>query len=168
MTKEIPLTQGKVALVDDEDYEKIISMGNWLFISNRKGSGYAAKNRCRQDKRIGLPSVILMHREIVNAPIGVEVDHKDRDKLNNTKNNLRLATSSQQKQNMGIRRDNTSGYRGVYWDCSRNKWGVDIILENKKIHIGRFDDKNDAALAYNKKAIELFGEYAFLNELSED
>lgn len=95
------------------------------------------------------------------------VDHKDRNKLNNRIENLRAATKSQNEANTGKRSTNTSGYKGVYWLKNANKWRAKIDCNKQQIHIGLFDDKNEAALAYNQKAMELFGEHACLNKVVE-
>lgn len=106
-----------------------------------------------------------MHRQIMNSPTGLEVDHRDRDRLNNQRSNLRLATRSQNATNKSIQSNNTSGYRGVYWLKRDKKWLARVGINGKFINAGLFKDKRQAALAYNKKAIELFGEFAVPNEL---
>lgn len=93
------------------------------------------------------------------------VDHRDGDKTNNRIENLRPATKSQNEANTARRSTNTSGYKGVYWLKNAGKWRAKIDFNKKQIHIGLFDSKHEAAIAYNRKAIELFGEYASLNRL---
>lgn len=89
-----------------------------------------------------------------------EIDHKDLDESNNKWNNLREATSTQNKGNVSLLSSNRSGIRGVSWDKSRNKWLAVIYINNKLVNLGRFDDKEKAALVYKNAAIKHFGEYA--------
>ncbi len=158
--KRIPLTQGKFALVDDEDFDKV-SQHKW---SARK-TGYVwyamtnipTRNTKRRQK------LLLMHRFIIKTPTGMETDHKDRDGLNNQKSNLRWATSAQNSANKKRQENNTSGYRGVSWKTQNNKWQAAIQYCRKCLYIGLFDTKEEAAKAYNSKAKELHGEYARIN-----
>lgn len=149
--KEIELTQGKVAMVDDEDYERL-SWHRWyaLLID---GTWYALTNRGGKK--------ILMHRVVSDAPEGVGVDHADHNGLNNQRSNLRHATVAQNCQNRKKRSDNTSGYKGV--SPQGKKWKASIKTKNKQTYLGTFSDPVDAAKAYDAKAIELFGEFAALN-----
>lgn len=109
---------------------------------------------------------VQMHRLILNAPENMEVDHIDGNRLNNQRTNLRLCNSSQNKCNRGARKDNTSGYKGVSWHKQRNKWTARIKTPyGKYLYLGLYDDKNEAALAYNKASMEHHGEFAFINKL---
>ena len=103
--------------------------------------------------------------EMHYGEVDTGVDHKDGDKTNNRIENLRQATKSQNEANTTKRSTNTSGYKGVYWLKNAGKWRAKIDFNKQQIHIGLFDSKVEAAIAYNKKATELFGEYASLNEL---
>lgn len=115
-----------------------------------------------EGKAYALHKVVYeMHFGSIETP----VDHIDQNKLNNRIENLRAATKSQNEANTGKRSTNTSGYKGVYWLKNANKWRAKIDHNKKQIHIGLFTDKNAAAIAYNQKATELFGEHAFLNEV---
>ena len=89
------------------------------------------------------------------------IDHIDRNGLNNAWGNLRLATRSQQKSNMPARSDNTSGYKGVHLHKKTGKWMATIGHEGERQYLGLYSDVKDAAAAYNEKAKELYGEYAF-------
>jgi len=148
----IPLTQGKVAIVDKEDYEEL-SRYKW-HASSRVESCYAYR---RKGKRS-----LSMHREIMGEPKGMVVDHIDGNGLNNRRRNLRVCTSSQNHQNRRRTRGR-SRYKGVCWEKRRNKWRAEIMLEGRHIDIGCFADEVEAARAYDKKAKELFGEFAYLN-----
>ena len=96
------------------------------------------------------------------------VDHRNRIKGDNRIDNLRLATKSQNEANTEKRSSNSSGYKGVYWLKNAKKWRAKIDYNKKQIHIGLFSSKHEAAKAYNKKAEELQGEYAFLNVINDD
>ncbi len=150
----IPLTQGKFAVVDVEDY-------NWLAgykwcVSQSGNSFYAMRNRCG--------TKVLMHRQIMNASNGLLVDHIDGNGLNNRRSNLRLCTRYQNSCNSRPHRNNLySKYKGVRWDKRYNKWYAGIRKSGKQFFLGSFDNEIDAAKAYDKKAKELFGEFAYLN-----
>jgi hypothetical protein len=161
--KTIKLTQGKESIVDDEDYQEL-NKYKWFCDSN----GYAVRAITiqSQNKKFGIKhkqKTILMHKVINNTPEGFETDHINGIKLDNRKSNLRIATSSQNKANVGLRTDNTSGYKGVCWNKKARKWVAQIMFNNEKIYIGYFAKKEQAATAYNTKALELFGEFVKLN-----
>lgn len=157
--KEIPLTKGKVAIVDDDDYD-VISKYNWYFHKN----GYALRNRIKEDGTGG--KVIRMHRVISGAEEGSDVDHINGDKLDNRKVNLRVVSRSQNNYNRRIQSNNTSGYKGVSWSKQKGKWHARIFLNNRKLkHLGFFDDVVDAAKAYNIGALMYHREHAKLNEI---
>lgn len=151
MTKEIKLTKGKVALVDDEDFERI-NRHKW----------YACKDRltwyARRDTIFGN---VLMHRDIMELPNNVLVDHKNNNGLDNRKENLRPASTSQNKANRGMQKNNHSGYKGIR--PSKNKWAAQIQCNHKWEHLGVFNTPEEAARAYDKRAVELFGEFAKTN-----
>lgn len=153
MTKSIPLTQGKVALVDDQDYERV-SAFKWHFIK-----GYAARNGRVEARR----KYIYMHREILDVPDGIEVDHRNRNGVDNRRCNLRIATSSQNKMNEGKRKDNASGYRGVYLHHASGKWVAGIQVNKRRFHLGYFDSAEQAARAYDRAAYDLCGDFAATN-----
>lgn len=161
--KQIPLTQGKVALVDDADYDRLMAMGKWHYTAQ----GYAARSYGYKRESDGRRSnkTILMHRMVSNASEGMDTDHIDNDKLNNQRNNLRVCTRSENKQNCGKRCNNTSGYKGVSWSKSKKRWQVFIWIKYKQINLGIFTDKIEAAKVYNEAALKYHGEFARLNEI---
>lgn len=150
--KKIPLTQGQFAIVDDADFEWL-SQWKWHY-----SIGYAYS---KELKELG-GKTLLMHRLIMNTPKGMDVDHKDLDTLNNQRSNLRNCSRSENMANQ-VRVESSSGYKGVTRDRARNKWKTQLMFHGKNIFQERFDDKVDAAKAYDKAAIEYFGEFANLN-----
>jgi hypothetical protein len=106
-----------------------------------------------------------MHRDILNLhEIGIKiVDHRDRNGLNNQRSNLRITDKQLNGHNGNIRKNNSSGYRGVNWDKKTNKWLARIRINNKRINLGRFRDISSAAIAYDKAAISFYGKEATLN-----
>ena len=145
--KRIPLTQGKFALVDNEDYDEF-AKHTWR-VTN---SGYA----CRTLKH---PVSVYMHKVILGAKPNEQGDHINGDRLDNRRRNLRLATNQQNLCNRGKQRNNTSGFKGVYWHKSCQKWGASIKLNGTKIHLGLFDGKEIAHAAYCGAAKMYHGEF---------
>ena len=156
---EINLTQGKVALVNDEDYEEI-NRYKWYAVK-KPHSFYAV----RMSPRIqGERDTVWMHRAILGIGGGLDVDHIDRDGLNNTRENLRVATRSQNRANL-ISKCGSSKYKGVYWRNRGNRWEAQIGFNGDRLFLGSFSDEADAALRYNEAAIQLFGEFARINAI---
>jgi AP2 domain/HNH endonuclease len=107
---------------------------------------------------------IYLHRMLMIAQQGETIDHIDRNTLNNKLHNLRISTLSQNAANRESKAKNKSSkYRGVIRDKERNKWMTTINKDGKHFHLGRFNDEIDAAKAYDKKAVEFWGEFAYLN-----
>lgn len=147
--KIISLTNSdKKVLTDDEDYEKL-SRYSWSI-----HQGYVAAKVQRK--------TVPIARLIMNAPKGMDVDHKNGDRLDNQKSNLRICTHQQNLQNTSKRRGMSSIYKGVHWKPS-GTWRAATSKDGKKIHIGYFKEERHAAMAYDIWAKELFGEYAKLN-----
>jgi hypothetical protein len=156
MVKQIPLSRGVYAVVDDVDFAWL---SQWKWHCTK--IGYAA--RTIRSKDGGKKKCIYMHRLIMDAQPGFEIDHIDGDTLNNQRGNLRQATYGQNKVNTGLRRTNTSGYKGVVWHKQCLKWKAEITINSKNRHLGLFSTKEEAAKAYDKAALENFGEFARLN-----
>lgn len=161
MAKEIQLTRGKVAIVDDDDYEWL---NKWKWCAIKRCNTWYAERR--ELKSIS-GKIIRMHRLITCASTGEVVDHKNRDGLDNRRNNLRKCTPSQNNSNSVAKRNSTSGFKGIYWDKHNKKWRATISIQGYPKHLGRFKNKVDAARAYNEAAIKHYGEFARINILTD-
>jgi len=154
--KRIPLTQGKITFVDDCDYEYLMNLES--LYASFEGVWYACTRI--KTKQVKIHRLIM---ERINPGFKGLIDHIDGNGLNNQRNNLRIATQSQNLANRGPQENNTSGYKGVYWDKERLKWVAIIEYQGTKSHLGRFDSEIEAAITYDIAAIRLFGEFARTN-----
>lgn len=160
MVKKIPLTQGKFALVDDEDFEYLMQW-KWYFCNGyAKRVKYLGGGRHNEKKEH-----IFMHRIINNTPKGILTDHINGDKLDNRKINLRSCTNEQNVHNSRKpkRKNLTSRYKGVY--RGKSSWIAQIRINKKLSYIGSFKTEIEAAEAYNNKTLEIRGEFGYLNEI---
>lgn len=153
--RKLSLTQGKFTLLNNVDYAWA-SQWKWYALRGR-GKFYAARNSRTKPKR----QHILLHRELLKAPAGFEVDHRNGDGLDNRRKNLRLATTTQNRRNASLSKANTSGYKGVY--RSRDKFFARVGEK----HLGMFDTPEQAGRAYNKAARVHWGAFAKLNKIGE-
>jgi len=159
----IPLTQGKFAIVDKGDYPELAKHKWHLRVFPRS---FYAERRIYVRKEAGgrwRQRIVAMHREIMNAPEGLLVDHIDGNGLNNRRNNLRLATPAQNAMNRRARCDGRSRYKGVRRGRRSKKWAAVICREGKDRRLGSFTDEVEAARAYDRAAEKLFGEFAYVN-----
>ena len=152
--KAIALTMGKYTLVDAEDFDFLMKW-EWQY-----RDGYA-KRGARGHK------AIPMHGVILRAPQGMEPDHKNGDGLDNRKNNLRPATHQQNMWNRSPVKDSSSKYKGVSFQKATNYWKAYIKINEKQKHLGCFLSEEEAAIAYNRVAKELHGEFAKLNPVED-
>ena len=144
--KNIPLTKGKFAIVDDDDFEWL-SKWKW-FVNGR----YASRS-------INKHQQITMHREIMHTPDDMETDHINRNGLDNRKENLRICTRSENQQNK--MKSNSTGFKGVQVDKRRGYAYYYAHIGRK--HIGAFPTAIEAAKAYDAAARELYGSFACVN-----
>ncbi len=147
--RRIPLGDGLYAYVDAADYDWL-SQWTWSAVN-----GYAARNEKGK--------LVYMHRQIMQAPPGKIVDHFNHNKLDNTRLNLRLCTGPENQRNQRKKRGSLSRYKGVGYSKDRHKWYAQIKIMGKDIWLGYHATEVEAARAYDRKAVELFGEFANLN-----
>jgi hypothetical protein len=160
MTREIPLTQGRVALVDDQDYEWL-NQTKWRYCEDEPRPGYA-RGHLR-----GTGVHIRMHRLILDAPPDMQVDHINGNTLDNRRVNLRLASQVQNSRNAQPHRHARSPYKGVSWQPTHRKWRAMICINGTLKHLGYFANEVDAAHAYDNAARSMFGEFARTNFTQE-
>ncbi len=141
----ITLTQGFVAVIDAADVG-LVEDRNW-FAQVKKNTVYAVSRG------------VFLHRFLAKAPIGTEVDHRSGDGLDNRRKNLRFATPTQNRCNQKRRKNNSSGFKGVYRTPSGKRWTAQIGIRGKRIHIGCFDTPIAAHEAYKKAAEEYHAEF---------
>jgi hypothetical protein len=151
--RRIPLTRGKFAIVDAADYYRLIQFQWYAKYSGK--TFYATRNHAGKS--------VKMHREIMDCPGHLLVDHIDHDGLNNRRSNLRLCTSSQNLCNTVSTRGSSSKYKGVCWHKREKQWVASIQFNKKTYYLGDFDSEIDAARAYDEKAKVLHGQFACLN-----
>ncbi len=149
--KKIPLTKGYFALVDAEDYDRVMKHG-WCYMKARTGrDGYAmATIRCER---------ALLHRFILGIEKGKVVDHINRNGLDCRRKNLRICSQSENRRNSSGKINTSSSYKGVSWHKASKKWSAQIQLDGKKFYLGVFETELAALRAYRKKARELFGAF---------
>ena len=162
--KEILLTQGKVALVDDENYG-CLSRYKW-FASKPGGSRtFYALRKASED---GMWKTVFMHRIILGIDDGIGIDHIDGNGLNNTRVNLRVAGVDQNQWNRQKTVSSASSqYKGVSWHKTTGKWQANIRENTRCTHLGLFEKEIEAALAYNNAAVKCFGEFARPNVIRQ-
>jgi len=160
--KQIKLTQGQYALVDDADYEEL-SKYKWCALYSKDMSSFYAGRESR--KKEGEICTIRMHRQILGLKLRDkrQIDHINHNILDNRRFNIRICTPRQNSMNRKPDQNTSSKYKGVSWEDSRNKWQAHITIKGKKKHLGYFQTEELAALAYNEAAKKYFKEFAYLN-----
>ncbi len=173
--KYIKLTQSKVTIVDDQDFGWL-DQHKW-FICKDQNTCYVArfitiqsqvknKNIKRKQKKISMHKLILEKKIKRQLESWEEVDHVNRNGLDNRRSNLRPCNRSKNRSNsIKQKKETTSKYKGVCWDKKSKKWRAQIGIDKKRIYLGFFEIEIDAAKAYNKAAVEYFGEFARLNPI---
>lgn len=156
----IELTRGFTAVIDVAD-SRAISVHKWCaLVSERKGIVYAVRSGRNQP---GGKSLVMMHREILVALDGEFVDHINHNTLDNRRVNLRICTIPENNRNKRRNAKSASRFKGVFL-LPGGSWRARITSNYKGIHIGCFASAKEAALAYDKAASELFGEFAMTNK----
>lgn len=158
--KRIKLTQGQVALVDDNDFS-FLSLWKWYAAKTTGSKGFYAVRKTRID---GVRRMLYMHRVVADR-CGITsrmIDHRNRNSLDNRRHNLRAATPAQSSMNRN-KWDSSSRFKGVSWHTRQKKWTANIRVDRKLKHLGSFNSELDAARAYDTAARKSFGSFAKTN-----
>lgn len=155
----LKLSTGEFTFLDSEDYLKFCKY-SWYGHKNGKTT-YVERMKCSKGKRIS----IKLHRVILKAPPGVEVDHINRNGLDNRKCNLRLASRIENCRNLSKRSGGSSKYKGVDWRAAHKKFRARITVNKRLIELGYFESAKKAALAYDRAAVKYFGVFALTNKM---
>lgn len=159
--RKILLSRGGIALVDDSDFE-YLNQFKWNTMFGKYTCYAFRMYSLNGDRKIR--KSILMHREILGTPKGMETDHIDGNGLNNQRSNIRISTVSENRGNQVRNRLNkTSKFKGVSWSISAKKWVANIQVNKRYMHLGSFSDEKDAAMVYDYFAIDKFREFASTN-----
>ncbi len=160
--RNIRLSNGMIAIIDDEDFDAL-SIWSWHYKPSGL-TGYAYRNAPRGSAG---PRTPKMHQVVLAVRPGECVDHINGDGLDNRRGNLRVAVGNQNNANRKKSlKKASSRFKGVNWDPNRGKWLAYVRVNRKMKNLGRYILEEDAAKVYNAAAIEYFGEYAKLNEIS--
>lgn len=154
MTKSIPLTLGKFAIVDDGDFDWL-SQWKWMCVR-----GYAVRSTGPRKNR----KVVFMHRLVANTPANMETDHINGNKLDNQRRNLRVCTRSQNMSNVGAYRNGTSGHKGISWHSERRKWQAYITVNYHRIYLGIFSEISEAIAARDDASKKYQGDFRRTDE----
>lgn len=167
--KEIKLTQGQFALIDDDDYERV-NQFKWYARYDKKRNTFTALTNIRNNKK---QISIYMHRAIMNATDEkILIDHINHNTLDNRKENLRLCSVNENNYNRKINKNNNSGYKGVHLARYNRKnkiyiyYRAKIQTDNIEVSLGLFKTAKKAAIAYNEAAKKYHGEFAYLNPIT--
>lgn len=152
--KQVPLTKGMVALVDDEDFERVMQH-SWC--ANKVGKIWYAQSRIKG-------KAVLMHRFILDVPCGKNTDHVNHDGLDNRRSNIRACSQSQNCANSGMRANNKNGFKGVLANHKGRSWCARIRKDYKQYYFCGFKTREEAARKYDQVATEWFGEFALTNQ----
>jgi hypothetical protein len=163
--KQIPLSKGQFAIVDDDDFEWL-SQWEWSAIWAEGTQSYYAR---RMETSCGTRLTIRMHRQILGLETGdkLQGDHINGNTLDNRRENLRAVSSAENKRNRKAHKNNKSGFKGVDLHVGKGRWRSQIYANGRCRHLGYFHDPIEAARAYNAAAKELHGEFARLNVLPD-
>jgi len=157
----ISLTRGKVAIIDDEDYERL--KGFRYYAEPCVSGKFYAKRRLRMSECGKRGPTRYLHYDIIERLPGLYMDHRNGNSLDNRRGNLRHCTRKQNQANMKPHRDRGSRYKGVSWHREGHKWAAYIRVDEKNKYLGLFMEEEDAARAYDTAARVAFGEFAWCN-----
>lgn len=160
----IALTQGLSTLIDTHSREGLLDGPKWFAHKPSPRSSWYAARKVVASTNSGV-RIQYMHRLLMGEPADQQVDHRNGDSLDNRISNLRLASNTENSRNARLGKNNTSGYKGVTWDASRQQWRAQIMVNKKNLFLGRFDNTEESALAYNQAALHYHGEFAVLNTI---
>lgn len=158
--RKLILTKGKTAIIDAEDFNRL-DKWKWSY----KNNGYAVRRQhlgMKEGKQIA--KMVMLHREIINVPNGMVIDHINGNGLDNRKVNLRICTHQQNAQNSKKRKGKRSKYKGVSWFGRKGKWFSRIKVNGKQVCLGYYYDEMGAGCAYDAAAKKYFGQFAKLNK----
>lgn len=158
--REVVISQNRIALVSEEDYPAIAAVP-WFY-----ALGYARRNAPRQHYTRG--PQIQMHRVIIGAKEGEEVDHINGNTLDNRRENLRICTHAENVRNRIKRTHTSSIYKGVHRRSDTGKWRAAIAVDARTVHLGTYTTEVEAAMAYNTAALHYHGRFARLNHIPDD
>lgn len=153
--KKIALTQNRYALVDDADFN-MLSSYSWIYCKD-KHTAYAHTSVKGK--------TVKMHRMIMGQPKGMQIDHENRNGLDNQRSNLRICTQSQNQANCKVKSNSKSGIKGVHQRSDNGRWRAHAFREGKRVWLGHFNTAKEAAMAYNNYVLKFDGEFARLNEV---
>lgn len=149
MAKELPVAGGVICFVDDDDFPRLSGF-SWCLNNGYVGTASGGK-------------FVYLHRLLTGAGPGDVTDHRDGNRLNNTRANLRLCSRTENNRN-GPSRGGSSQFKGVYRSrCYGRKWKASITCNRRQIHLGYFDEEVEAARAYDAAAVRLHGDFARTN-----
>lgn len=159
--KHIQLTNDRVALVDDWDYDWL---NQWRWYAKKDGYVYYVMRN--EQLPNGKWKTVLMHRLILDPPEGIQIDHRDRNGLNNQQSNLRLCTHAENQRHQQLKCTNKTGFKGVYLvkSISQRPYRAQINVGNKLLHLGYYETAEAAARAYDKAAIRYYAAFALTNK----
>ncbi len=157
----IPLNHNQFAIVDSKDFE---GLSQYKWRADKYGNtGFRVLRTDYEGWKKGKQATIFMHRQIMNPPANMQIDHINHNALDNRRCNLRVCTQSQNMANGKMRSKKTSRYRGVHFDKLRKKWQAQIRSNGQNKGLGYFINEAEAAMAYDNEAWQSFGEFATLN-----
>jgi len=160
--RKIYLGESEWAILDQQDY---YTFGNFKWSLGGNGKKFYAVRGVKDE--IGEIKIVRLHRQIIEAPDGLLVDHRNGNGLDNRRTNLRIATQSQNMQNRQKRKNSTSRFIGVWFVKNKNRWESRITYQGKRIWLGRFDNEIEAAKTYDAAAKKYHGEFGRLNFTEE-